>query len=234
MKKIAIMQPYFFPYIGYFQLINAVDEFVIYDNIQFTKKGWINRNRILVNGKVDYISLPIKKDSDYLNVNQRFLSDSWSVDRKKILNRVTESYRKAQKFDQIYPLFEKCLNTEEINLFDFIHYTLKETLSFMDISTKITISSSIDINQDLKSEQKVVAICKAQNATIYINPIGGVELYSKERFKSNEITLQFHKSNPINYNQLKNEFVPWLSILDILMFNSRESVKSFLNDYQLL
>jgi hypothetical protein len=234
MKKIAIMQPYFFPYIGYFQLINAVDEFVIYDNIQFTKKGWINRNRILVNGKDDYISLPIKRDSDYLNVNQRFLSDSWSVDRKKILNRVTESYRKAHKFDQIYPLFEKCLNTEEINLFNFIYYTLKETLSFMDISTKITVSSSIDINQDLKAEQKVVAICKAQNATIYINPIGGVELYSKERFKSNEITLQFHKSNPINYNQLKNEFVPWLSILDILMFNSRESVKAFLNDYQLL
>jgi len=81
--KIAIMQPYFFPYIGYFQLVNSVDEFVIYDNIQFTKKGWINRNRILVNQNEDYISLPLKKDSDYLNVNQRFLSDAWSVDRKK-------------------------------------------------------------------------------------------------------------------------------------------------------
>lgn len=234
MKKIAIMQPYFFPYIGYFQLINSVDEFVIYDNIQFTKKGWINRNRILVNGKDDYISLPVKKDSDYLNVNQRFLSDTWLVDRKKMLNRVTESYRKAPHFDQIYPLFEKCLNLEEMNLFVFLYSSLKEVLSFIEVPTKIIVSSSIDIDHDLKSEQKVLAICKAQNATTYINPIGGIELYSKERFGLNEITLQFQKSNPINYTQLKNEFVPWLSILDVLMFNSKESVRSFLNDYQLL
>jgi hypothetical protein len=234
MKKIAIMQPYFFPYIGYFQLIHSVDEFVIYDNIQFTKKGWINRNRILVNGKDDYISLPVKKDSDYLNVNQRFLSDTWLVDRKKMLNRVTESYRNAPHFKQIYPLFEKCLNVEKMNLFDFLYFSLKEVLSFIEVPTKIIVSSSIDIDHHLKFEQKVLAICKAQNATTYINPIGGIELYSKERFELNEITLQFQKSNLINYTQLKNEFVPWLSILDILMFNSKESVRSFLNDYQLL
>jgi hypothetical protein len=94
-KKIAIMQPYFFPYIGYFQLINAVEEFVIYDNIEFTKKGWINRNRILVNGADSYISLPLKKDSDFLHVKDRFLADTWDQDRKKMLNRITESYRKA-------------------------------------------------------------------------------------------------------------------------------------------
>jgi hypothetical protein len=234
MKKIAIMQPYFFPYIGYFQLINSVDEFVIYDNIQFSKNGWINRNRILVNGKDEYISLPLKKDSDYLNVNQRLLSDTWSVDRIKLLNRVTESYRKAPQFQQIYPLFEKCLNVEYMNLFDFLYSSLKEVLFFMDVQSKIIVSSSIDIDHGLKSEEKVLAICKAQNATTYINPIGGIELYSKGRFEINAITLQFQKSNPINYSQLKNEFVPWLSILDVLMFNSKESVRSFLHDYQII
>lgn len=228
------MQPYFFPYIGYFQLINSVDEFVIYDNIQFTKKGWINRNRILVNQKDDFISLPLQKDSDYLNVNQRFLSDTWSVDRKKMLNKIVESYRKAPQFESAYPLFEKCLMIEESNLFGFIHHSLKETLQYLSISTKIKVSSTINIDHQLKSEEKVLAICKAQNASTYINPSGGIELYSKERFEQNGIRLQFQNSNPINYIQYKNEFVPWLSILDVLMFNTKDEIKSFLSDYQFI
>jgi hypothetical protein len=232
--KVAIMQPYFFPYIGYFQLINSVDEFVIYDNIQFTKKGWINRNRILVNQKDDFISLPLKKDSDYLNVNQRFLSDTWSVDRKKMLNKIVESYRKAPQFESAYPLFEKCLMIEESNLFGFIHHSLKETLQYLSISTKIKVSSTINIDHQLKSEEKVLAICKAQNASTYINSSGGIELYSKERFEQNGIRLQFQNSNPINYIQYKNEFVPWLSILDVLMFNTKDEIKSFLSDYQFI
>ena len=143
--KLAIMQPYFFPYIGYFQLINAVDEFVIYDNIEFTKKGWINRNRILVNGKDEFITLPLKKDSDYLNVNQRFLSDTWSLDKKKILNKIVEYYRKAPQFDQVYPLVEKCFNSDETNLFSFIYNSINQILQYLSISTKISISSKINI-----------------------------------------------------------------------------------------
>jgi hypothetical protein len=107
--KIGIMQPYFFPYIGYFQLINYVDEFVIYDNIKYTKKGWINRNRILVNGKDVYISLPLKKDKDSLNVDERFLSDIWIMERKKMLNRIKESYKKAPNFHQVFPIIEECV-----------------------------------------------------------------------------------------------------------------------------
>ena len=228
------MQPYFFPYIGYFQLINSVDDFVIYDNIQFTKKGWINRNRILVNQKDDYLSIPLNKDSDFLNINQRFLSDTWSVDRKKMLNRIVESYRKAPQFEPIYSLFEKCLMIDESNLFDFIHHSLKETLQYLSITSKIIVSSTIEIDNQLKSEEKVLAICKALDASTYINPSGGIELYSKERFEHNGIKLQFQKSNPINYLQFKNEFVPWLSILDVLMFNSKEEVKLFLNNYQFI
>ena len=224
------MQPYFFPYIGYFQLINSVDEFVIYDNIQFTKKGWINRNRILVNQKADYISLALKKDSDYLNVNQRLLADTWSVDKKKMLNKIVESYRKAPQFEPAYSLFEKCLMIDETNLFDFIHHTLKETLKYLSISSKITVSSTIEIDHQLKSEEKVLAICKALNASTYINPSGGIELYSKERFERNGIKLQFQKSNPINYLQYKNEFVPWLSMVDVIMFNDKLSIKQMLNN----
>ncbi len=96
--KVAIMQPYFLPYIGYFQLINAVDKFVIYDNIEFTKKGWINRNRILVNGKDEFISLPITKASDFLHANQRYLASNFENEKNKILRKIKESYRKAPYF----------------------------------------------------------------------------------------------------------------------------------------
>lgn len=232
--KVGIMQPYFFPYIGYFQLINSVDEFVIYDNIQFTKKGWINRNRILVNGKADYITLPIKKDSHDLNVKQRLLSETWSFERKKILNRIVESYRKAPQFEQVYPLLENCLNAEISNLFDFIHNSLIETLSYLSITTKITISSSIRIDHELKSEIKVLEICKTKKAHTYINSIGGTELYKKDSFESNGIKLQFQESKPINYSQFNNEFIPWLSIIDVLMFNTKEEVRFFLNNYNLI
>ena len=228
------MQPYFFPYIGYFQLINSADEFVVYDNIKFTKKGWINRNRILVNQNSDYISLPLKKDSDYLNVNQRFLSDTWSVDRKKMLNKIVESYRKAPQFEPVYSLLEECLMLDETNLFDFIHYSLKETLQYLSISSKITASSTIEIDHQLKSEVKVLAICKAQNASTYLNPSGGMELYNKERFEQNSIKLQFQKSNSINYLQYKNEFVPWLSIIDVMMFNSPDEINRMLDQYELI
>jgi hypothetical protein len=232
--KIAIMQPYFFPYIGYFQLINSVDTFVIYDNIKFTKKGWINRNRILVNNNEDFMTLPLRRGSDFLNVNERYLSETWDIDRKKILNRIFESYKKAPQFENIYPLFESCLNKEEANLFAFIYNSLNQILTYLSITTKIIISSSIQIDHNLKSEDKVIAICEALKASIYINPIGGVELYSKERFNLNGIKLQFQKSNTISYEQYNNEFIPWLSILDVLMFNTRVDVKTFLNEYQLV
>src|ERR1700749_4655397 len=113
------MQPYLFPYIGYYQLINAVDEFVVYDNIEFTKKGWINRNRILVNGGDAYITLPLKKDSDYLHVCQRYLADTWPAERKKMLNRITESYRKSPFFELAFPVLEQCVMFDDHNLFNF-------------------------------------------------------------------------------------------------------------------
>jgi len=233
-KKIAIMQPYFFPYIGYFQLINSVDEFVIYDNIQYTKKGWINRNRILVNGSDSLISLPLKKDSDFLNVIDRQLSDSWSKDRVKLLNQIKGNYQKAPYFKEVYPLIEKCILNEETNLFDFIYDSLINILDFLEIKTKITISSTINIDRNLKSKDKVIAICKEQFGEIYINAIGGMELYDKNEFLSNNIRLNFIKSSPITYKQYDNQFVSWLSIIDVMMFNDKIIISRFLNDYTLI
>jgi hypothetical protein len=228
--KIAIMQPYFFPYIGYFQLMNAVDTFVIYDNIEFTKKGWINRNRILVNGKDDYISLPLKKDSDYLHVDQRFLADTWSVDRKKMLNRITESYRKAPYFASVFPIIKKCLLYEHVNLFEFIFNSIQVINEYLGISAALMKSSAVTIDHQLKAEKKVIAICKSFHATTYMNAIGGVALYDKEEFKKEGVDLFFLKTGSVEYKQFHDDFVPYLSIVDVMMFNSQEEIKGILND----
>jgi len=232
--KLAIMQPYFFPYIGYFQLINLVDEFVIYDNIQFTKKGWINRNRILVNSKDDYITIPLKKDSDYLDVNRRFLADTWHIDRKKLINRIVESYRKAPHFDSTITLLEKCLNNDKTNLFEFLYFSISEVTKFLEIRSKFRFSSSLNIDHNLKSEDKVLEICKHLNANQYINPIGGIDLYSKSHFNDNNVILKFMRSIPQIYHQFNsNEFIPCLSIIDVMMFNNKEEIIKHLKSYTL-
>ena len=228
------MQPYFFPYIGYFQLMNAVDEFVVYDNIEFTKKGWINRNRILVNGQDLFITLPLKKDSDYLDVRDRYLADSWSSESVKMLNRIKESYRKAPQFEAVYPLVEKCIYFEDASLFNFILYSLNQVKEYLEIRTSFIVSSTIAIDHNLKAEKKVIAICKARNADSYVNPIGGIQLYIKDEFKNEGIDLNFLKANDFEYKQFNNEFVPWLSIIDVMMFNSKETIAKMLTQYGII
>jgi hypothetical protein len=227
--RLAVMQPYFFPYIGYFQLINEADEFVIYDNIEFTKKGWINRNRILVNGKDAYITLPLRKDSDYLDVRGRYLADTWTAERSKMLNRIRESYRRAPQYNRVYPVIENAILFEDRNLFNFILHSLCQINGYLGISTSVVISSTIEMNHELKAGEKVIELCKARGADSYLNPIGGIELYSRETFKNAGIGLQFLKSDYHSYKQFNNEFIPWLSIIDVMMFNDGEEIKKMLD-----
>lgn len=229
--KLAIMQPYFFPYIGYFQLINAVDKFVIYDNIKYTKKGWINRNRILVNNKDSYITLPLKSDSDFLDIKDRYLAKTWPKEKQKLINRLKSIYKDARYFRETINLIERILNWpfHEGNLFKFLLYSLQTTCEYLEIKTEFVVSSSIPINHSLKAQDKVIAICKALGATQYINPRGGVELYQKEEFIKAGIELSFLFSENITYKQFSEDFVPWLSIIDIMMFNSRDSCRNMLS-----
>lgn len=230
--KLGIMQPYFLPYIGYFQLLNAVDKYVIYDNIQYTKKGWINRNRILQNGKDLMITIPLEKNSDYLDVKERYLSVGF--DKKKLLNQIRESYRKAPYCEQVIPLIERIVNFDDNNLFHYIDNSVREICRYLEINTEIIISSSLGIDHSLKGQDKVIAICKELKATDYYNAIGGQELYSPEEFKKENINLHFISSGPIEYKQFANEFVPWLSILDVMMFNSLEDIHRILDNYELI
>lgn len=222
--RLAIMQPYFFPYVGYFQLIAAVDQFVIYDNIKYTKKGWINRNRMLLNGKDVMFSLPLKSDSDYLDVWERELSEDFN--REKWLNQLKGAYRRAPYFAQTFPLVEKIMQYEDMNLFRFLHHSIVKTCEHLGLTTEIKISSAIAIDHSLKNQGKVLALCEAVGANIYVNTIGGMELYSKEAFSERGIELKFIKSKPFEYPQFGNVFVPWLSIIDVMMFNSSKETLS--------
>lgn len=233
--KLAIMQPYFCPYIGYFQLMASVDVFVVYDNIKYTKKGWVNRNRILLNGKDEYVTLTLKKDSDYLNINQRYLSDEFERDKTKLLNRIQESYRRAPNFDNIYPLITQIFDYPSKNLFDFIYNSIVVWHNYLGIKCKIIKSSTLGFNiEEYRGEEKVLAICEYLKADMYINSIGGQELYKRDSFKARDIELKFIKSHPIIYKQFNKDFIPWLSIVDVLMFNSIEEINEMLGKYVLL
>lgn len=226
--KGAIMQPYFLPYIGYFQLIASVDQFIVYDNIKYTKKGWINRNRMLLNGIDAMFSLPLKKGSDSLDVVERELAADF--DRTKLLNQFKGAYGRAPQFELTYPVLERIVRHEDVNLFRYIHHSIVRLCKHLGIKTEIKISSEIAIDHGLKGQDKVLALCMATGADTYINTIGGVELYAKDDFRIQGIDLQFIKARPFEYAQFGAPFVPWLSIVDVLMFNPLNTVRACINE----
>ncbi len=229
--KLAIMQPYFLPYIGYFQLINSVDTFVVYDNIKFTKKGWMHRNRILVEGKDKLFTVPIRNGSDHLDIVQRALADSFSEESRRIIRRIRAAYSKAPFYEEVIPLIKECFQRREGNLFDFIYTSLILLVEFLEIDTEIVISSSVSIDHALKSQDKVLAICKELGTSTYVNAIEGRDLYDAAAFREKGIDLRFVKTTPFEYEQFRGEFVPWLSIIDVMMFNSKERIQEYLCDY---
>lgn len=222
------MQPYFLPYIGYWQLMATVDRFVVYDNIQYTKKGWINRNRFLRDGSDAYFTVPLKKASDYLNVSERELADDF--DRDKLLRSLAGSYRRAPHFDTVFPVVERIVQAPMMNLFAFLQNGLAEMAGFLEIRTPMVASSTLDIDHTLHSANKVLALCRAMAADRYLNPIGGQALYSQAAFAAHSIRLEFLRTRPIEYSQGSGAFVPNLSIVDVLMFNSRDTVRAMLTE----
>jgi hypothetical protein len=226
------MQPYFLPYIGYWQLLAAVDQFIVYDNIQYTKKGWINRNRFLQNGKDVLFTVPLKQDSDFLDIVKRYVADSF--DPNKLLNQFEASYRKAPFFGDVFPLVRSIVKAEDRNLFGFIHHSIMAVAGYLEIKTPIVVSSNVRIDHSLRGEEKVLALCRAMGATHYLNASGGQDLYSKQTFAAQGITLEFIQTRPISYRQHGDGFVANLSIIDAMMFNSKASISAMLKEYDLL
>ncbi len=231
--KLGIMQPYFVPYLGYWQLLNAVDQYVIYDDVNYIKGGWINRNRILCNGNPTYFNLPVIGASPNKLINEIKVNLNEKI-MNKSLKTIQQSYAKAPYFDDIYPLIENIMLYKEENLALFIKHSFEVIAKYLDIDTKFVLSSDLNKDNSLKGQDKVIHICNLLQASEYYNAIGGQELYSYDCFEKNNIILSFLDSNLKEYTQLGNEFVPGLSIVDIMMFNSKETCKELLNDYSLI
>ncbi|MGL2966849.1 WbqC family protein [Flavobacterium sp. XGLA_31] len=233
--KLAVMQPYLFPYIGYFQLINAVDKFVVYDDVNFIKQGWINRNNILASGKPLLFSAPLKNQSSFQKINETELNerlyDSWA---KKFLKTIEQNYKKAPHFETVFPLLKEVLETEEKKIAQVAVNGLRMVVDYLGIDTEIVDSSVKYHNQELHSQARILDICALENASQYINLSGGMALYSKEDFAAKGIALHFIQNEKITYRQFTDDFVPNLSIIDILMFNNITEIQGFLNQYKLL
>ncbi len=227
---LGIMQPYFFPYIGYWQLINLVDTFVIYDDVNFIKQGYINKNSILAHSKAQTITLELIGASSNKHINEIDVGRNI----KKMLKTIKQNYIKAPYFNTIYPVLEEILNYEEKNLGRYLGHSLIEIAKYLQIDTHFIYSSNIEKDNDLKAEDKVLEICNILDADRYINAIGGQELYSKTNFDNRDIELSFLKPEIKEYQQLKDGFIPHLSIIDVMMFNSKDEIKIMLEKHELI
>lgn len=227
------MQPYFLPYIGYFQLIKAVDRFVIYDDVNFINKGWINRNNLLVNGKAHLFTIPLLEASQNKLIYEVRVAtaDAW---QKKLLRTLQQSYQKAPFYSAVFPILENVITSATDTISELAIDALMQINRYLGIKTEIVSSSRIYSNGHLKGQERILDICRQENANVYINPIGGVELYDKEIFNKADIQLFFIKSTPILYPQFRNDFVPWLSIVDVLMHNEVSDIRRFLECYELI
>lgn len=231
--KLAIMQPYFFPYLGYFQLLRAVDKFVFYDDVNFIKGGWVNRNRLLINSQPNYFNAATVNASPNKLISQIELNPSnhW---REKLLKTIKSGYGKAPQFREVLPLLENLIRIETNSLSEFNINSIKGIADYLDLTAETEVSSLKYDNRELRGAERVLDICRKNQADIYINPVGGQELYEKEKFGQYGVELHFIQMCVINYKQFKVEFVPHLSIIDVLMFNEKEVVQKFIANYTLI
>ncbi|MDR1584091.1 MAG: WbqC family protein [Prevotellaceae bacterium] len=231
--KIGIMQPNFFSYIGYWQLINIVDKYVIYDDVNYKKRAWMNRNSILINGKPNWLILPLRKISQNRLINEIEIDDSGDV-RQKLLKKIIYAYKKAPYYYSAYPVVEDIMKNSENQFSHFLIYLIKSISHYLEIKTELIISSSIEKDNTLKGQDKILDVCHRLKANEYYNGIGGQHLYSRDIFDNHGISLHFVKANVVEYKQLSNKFIPNLSIVDIMMFNSVSQIKDFLKQYELI
>lgn len=227
--KLAIMQPYLFPYLGYFQLIRAADAFVVYDDVNYIKGGWINRNCILANGDGQRITLPLQGASPNKLINQVEVGGPHNI-----LQSLRYSYGKAPHFNAVYPVIEDILGQTEKNLARFLDYQLHRICDYLSLRPQWHTSSSLNKDNSLRGQDKILAICDLVEAKHYINLPGGRALYDTSLFAARGLQLSFIQPKTVCYRQFGTKFVPNLSIIDLMMFNDREECTRLLEEYDLV
>jgi hypothetical protein len=227
------MQPYFLPYLGYWQLLNYVDRFVIYDDVNYITRGWVNRNRILINGEPRYLTIPLCNASQNRLICE--IGVAPSVWRSKLLRSIELAYMKSPFFNEVIPLLNKIIQRDDGNLASFVTYQISTLAEFIGIDTELRTSSRRYSNSELAGQARIIDICKRESADIYVNAEGGRLLYDSNAFAEAGLKLQFIKTNMKSYAQRSSAtFVPNLSIVDTLMAVGREGVREMLADFSLI
>ena len=224
------MQPYLFPYIGYFQTLHAVDDYVIYDDVNYIKGGWINRNNILIGAQSVRFSVALSDASPNKLINEIDIQDNFIKFRKTL----TMAYAKAPHYVTVMGLVNEIFDNPDKRLARFIGSSIQRIAEYLELSTNIMYSSDLHKDTQLKGQAKVLAICEELGADMYINAIGGRELYDTQAFAKLSIDLKFIKTGDIEYRQYGKLFVPWLSIIDVMMFNSPSEIRKMLDIYELI
>ena len=231
--KIGIMQPYFFPYIGYFQLLNMVDKYVVFDEGLYAKNKWAYRNRILINGAPGFFRVTLLNASRDQRFNEIKISNDIEGKRSRI--RALEcSYKKAPYYSEVMPLLEQFIMADYDNISECNVASNKLVCNYLDIKTEILLSSELNTDKSLKRQHIIFEECRFLGGNEYINAIGGMKLYDFEEFREHGIELAFLKTDDIVYPQYGGIFVPNLSIIDVMMFNSIPEIQNMLNRYTLI
>lgn len=230
--KTAIMQPYFMPYIGYWQLINAVDNFVLYDDVNYIKKGWINRNRIIVNKKEYLFTLSLDQVSQNKKINELYFHGEKS--KHKLWKSIEFSYSNSKEWYAVNDILKKIVLNEEMNLSKYIENAVRMVCDYLEINTSIIVSSDIQKNNKKNGQDKIIDICEKLNTDIYINPSGGSSLYNGTIFKEHGMRLKFLIPQLNAYEQNADRFIEGLSLIDMMCCTSQQEIKQQLNQYKLV
>ena len=221
-SKLAAMQPYLFPYIGYFQLIKAVDNFVLLNDVGYFKKGWLHRNQILLNDAPFLFTIPIIKASQNRKINQHVIMNGWS---KELYKTLKHAYNKAPYYEENKDIIKICLNVcENRVLSDAAEIVLKELCHILDLNVDFYLSSNLDTGNKIR-QHRIIELCKLNNDTQYINLMGGKikGLYSQKDFKSIDLKFIERTDDWGDY-----------SVIHYLFTKGREKTKNILNDYRLV
>ena len=228
---IVANQPYFLPYISYWQLINSSDMFFVGDNYAYIKRGWINRNRILYRGASEFFGIAVSKASSFSLISELHVADT---DKRGKMNKLYEAYHKVPYYEIGIQLVEEILDCQEDVLSEFLISSINTICRYLDINTPIRRTSELEGNDAFKREERIYDMCHRLGATTYINPIGGKALYDVEEFAKQGINLRFINTDDITYQQFGDKFVEKLSILDVIMFNSKDEIREMLGKYTLI
>ncbi len=232
---IVISQPTYLPWIGYFSLINAADHFIFLDDVQFDSRSWQQRNRILINGNVNYLTVPvIKKGLSKQLINNTTIASN-DVFKKHLL-KIKHAYSKTKYFKEYYPKIEniitKCNNM--INLSEINIHIIKEITKILNLKCEFTNSSELDCPG--KRSLKLINICNKLKKNDYLINEGSKKYVNEDisLFKKNNIKIYTIKYNDVYYEQFNDVFVKKLSIIDVLFNKGPETINFIKNNYKLI